>query len=87
MAADPELPEKMAEALFDAVRNHGDDLALQLRAFMDFLNHPSAEIREDAMGTLRHLLKDDLGADDVETLKKKAAEELAELEAEKLKDE
>ena len=83
MAADPELPEEMAEALLDAVRNHGDDLPLQLRAYMDFLNHPSPQIRENAMGTLRHLLKDDLGADDIETLKKKAAEELAELEAEK----
>lgn len=83
MAADPELPEEMAEVLLDAVRNHGDDLPLQLRAYMDFLNHPSPEIHENAMGTLRHLLKDDLGADDVETLKKKAAAELAELEAEK----
>jgi hypothetical protein len=87
MAADPELPEEMAEALLDAVRNHGDDLPLQLRAYIDFLNHPSPEIHENAMGTLRHLLKDDLGADDVETLKKKAAAELAEHEAEKLKDE
>ena len=84
MAADPELPEEMAEALFDAVRNHGGDLALQLRAFMDFLNHPSAEIREDAKDTLAFLLGDDLGKDDVETLTKKADEELAELEAEKL---
>lgn len=57
---------------------------------MDFLNHPSAEIREDARDTLAFLLGDDLGKDDVETLKKKAAEELAELEepeAEKLKEE
>ena len=79
MAADPELPEEMAEALFDAVRNYGDDMALQLRAFMDFLNHPSAEIREDAKDTLAFLLGDDLGEDDIETLKKKAAEKLAEL--------
>jgi hypothetical protein len=79
MAADPELPEKMAEALFDAVRNHGDDLALQLRAFMDFLNHPSAEIREDAKDTLAFLLEDDEGNEDIETLKKKAAKMLAEL--------
>jgi hypothetical protein len=79
MAADPELPEKMAEALFDAVRNHGDDLALQLRAFMDFLNHPSAEIREDAKDTLAFLLEDDEGNEDIETLKKKAAKMLVEL--------
>jgi hypothetical protein len=78
MAADPELPEEMAEALFDAVRNHGDDLALQLRALLDFLNHPSTEIREDAKDTLAFLLGDDLGKDDIETLKKKAAEKLAE---------
>lgn len=84
MAADPELPEEMAEALFDAVRNHGGDLALQLRTLMDFINHPSEEIREDAKDTLAFLLGDDLGKDDVETLTKKAAEELAELEAEKL---
>jgi uncharacterized protein (UPF0147 family) len=85
MAADPELPEEMAEALFDAVRNHGDDLPLQLRTLMDFINHPSAEIREDTKDTLAFLLGDDLGKDDVESLTKKAAEELAELEAEKLK--
>jgi hypothetical protein len=78
MAADPELPEEMAEVLFDAVRNHGEDLALQLRAFMDFLNHPSTEIHEDAKDTLAFLLGDDLGKDDIETLKKKAAEKLAE---------
>lgn len=90
MAADPELPEEMAEVLLDAVRNHGNNLPLQLRAYMDFLNHPAPEIQKNAMGTLRHLLKDDLGADDVDTLKKKAAEkiaELEELEAEKLKEE
>ena len=83
MAADPELPEEMAEALLDAVRNHGDDLPLQLRSFMGLLNHPSAEIREDAKDTLAFLLGDDLGKDDIETLTKKAAEELAEHEAEK----
>ena len=83
MAADPELPEEMAEALLDAVRNHGDDLPLQLRSFMGLLNHPSAEIREDAKDTLAFLLGDDLGKDDIETLTKKAAAELAELEAEK----
>ena len=87
MAADAELPEEMAEVLFDEVRNAGGDLALQLRAFMDFLNHPSAEIREDAKDTLAFLLDDDLSEDDIDTLKKKAAEKLAELEAEKLKDE
>lgn len=84
MAADPELPEEMAEVLFDKVRNTGDDLALQLRSFMGFLNHPSTEIREDAKDTLAFLLGDDLGKDDVETLTKKAAEELAELESAKL---
>lgn len=80
MAADPELPEEMAETLLDAVRNHGDNLPLQLRAYMDFLNHPSPEIQENAKDTLAFLLKDDLGADDVDTLKKKAAEKIAELE-------
>lgn len=50
---------------------------------MDFLNHPSAEIREDARDTLAFLLGDDLGKDDIETLTKKAAAELAEHEAEK----
>jgi len=83
MAADPELPEEMAEALLDAVRNHGDDLPLQLRAYIDFLNHPSPEIREDAKDTLAFLLEDDLGEDDIETLTKKADEKIAELEAEK----
>ena len=83
MAADPELPEEMAEALLDAVRNHGDDLPLQLRSFMGLLNHPSAEIREDAKDTLAFLLEDDLGEDDIETLTKKADEKIAELEAEK----
>lgn len=80
MAADPELPEEMAETLLDAVRNHGDNLPLQLRAYMDFLNHPFPEIQENAKDTLAFLLKDDLGADDVDTLKKKAAEKIAELE-------
>lgn len=80
MAADPELPEEMAEVLLDAVRNHGDNLPLQLRAYMDFLNHPSPEIQENAKDTLAFLLKDDLGADDVDTLKKKAAKKIAELE-------
>jgi len=87
MAADPELPEEMAEVLFDAVRNAGDDLALQLRALLDFLNHPSTEIREDAKDTLAFLLDDDLSEDDTDTLKKKAAEKLAELDATKLMDE
>jgi hypothetical protein len=51
---------------------------------MDFLNHPSAEIREDAKDTLAFLLGDDLGKDDIATLTKKAVAELAELESVKL---
>jgi hypothetical protein len=46
---------------------------------MDFLNHPSAKIREDAKDTLAFLLECE---DDRDTLKKKAAEKLAELENE-----
>lgn len=84
MAADPELPVEMAEALLDAVRNHGDDLPLQLRAYMDFLNHPSPEIHEDAKDTLAHLLEDDEGKANAKSLINMAAEKLAELEAEKL---
>lgn len=84
MAADPELPEEMAEVLLDAVRNHGDDLPLQLRAYMDLLNHPSTEIHEDAKDTLAHLLKDDEGKANAKSLINMAAEKLAELEAEKL---
>lgn len=84
MAADPELPEEMAEALLDAVRNQGDDLPLQLRAYMDFLNHPSPEIQEDAKDTLAHLLEDDEGKANAKSLINMAAVKLAELEAEKL---
>lgn len=84
MAADPELPEEMAETLLDAVRNHGDDLPLQLRAYMDFLNHPSPEIHENAKDTLAHLLEDDEGKANAKSLINMAAVKLAELEAAKL---
>jgi hypothetical protein len=57
MAADPDLPLDMAEELLTAVINENSNEALQVRAYMGFLNHPSQEIRDEAMSMLAFILK------------------------------
>lgn len=57
MAEDPELPMEMAEELLTAVANENDKEALQIRAYMGFLNHPSEEIRDDATSLLAFVLE------------------------------
>jgi hypothetical protein len=82
MAADTQLPVDMAQDLLMHVINHNQDPALQIRAYKDFLTHPSSEIREEARQRLAFILEDDFDEADGATLLKMADEKLKQLEAE-----
>lgn len=83
MAADAQLPEEMAEDLFQHVVNENGNPELQIRAYLDFLSHPSPEIREESMRLLAFMLEDDLGEADEATLRQMADAKLKQLESEK----
>jgi hypothetical protein len=83
MAVDSQLPEEMAEDLLQHVINDNGNQALQIRAYVDFLNHSSPEIREEAKQMLAFILEDDLGEADEATLIQMADAKLKQLEAEK----
>jgi hypothetical protein len=82
MAADTQLPEAMAKELFQHVVNENGNPALQIRAYMDFLNHSSSEIREESKGLLAFVLEDDKGEADEATLIQMADAKLKQIEAE-----
>jgi hypothetical protein len=79
MASDTQLPDEMADDLLTHVINANDDPSLQLKAYKDFLNHPSPEVREEAQRMLAFMLEDDLGEWDLNTLIQKADAKLIEL--------
>jgi hypothetical protein len=83
MAADTQLPEEMAENLLNHVINENTNPALQIRAYKDFLNHSSPEIREKARETLAFILEDDAGEADQAALLQMADAKLKQIEAEK----
>ena len=82
MAADTQLPAEMAANLIHHVINANQDRALQIRAYVDFLNHSSPEIREEAKRMLAFVLEDDLGKADEATLIQMADARLKKIEAE-----
>jgi uncharacterized protein (UPF0147 family) len=59
MAADTQLPIQMAEDLLQNIINENRDPALQIQAYIDFLNHSSQEIRDQAKNKLSFILEDD----------------------------
>ena len=81
LAADTQLPEQMAEDLFQHVVNENGNPELQIRAYLDFLSHPSQEIREESMRLLAFMLEDDLGEADEATLRQMADTKLKQLES------
>lgn len=83
MAADTQLPEEMAENLLNHVINENTNPALQIRAYKDFMNHSSSEIRDEARETLAFILEDDAGEADQATLIQMADAKLKQIEAEK----
>lgn len=80
MAADTQLPPEMAEDLLMHVINENQHEALQIRAYKDFLNHRSPEIREEAKEMLAFILEDDFGKNDEAALLRLADAKLKELE-------
>lgn len=83
MAADTQLPEEMAENLLTHVINENANPSLQIRAYKDFMNHSSPDIREKARETLAFILEDDAGEADQATLIQMADAKLKQIEAEK----
>lgn len=83
MAADTQLPDEMADDLLTHVINANDDPSLQIKAYKDFLKHPSPEVREEAQSMLAFILEDDLGEWDINTLIQKADAKLIELAKQK----
>lgn len=83
MAADTQLPEEMAENLLTHVINENANPSLQIRAYKDFMNHSSPDIREKARETLAFILEDDAGEADQATLLQMADAKLKQIEAEK----
>lgn len=83
MAADTQLPEEMAENLLTHVINENANPSLQIRAYKDFMNHSSPEIREEAKRLLAFILEDDAGEADQATLIQMADAKLKQIEAEK----
>ncbi|MEY3393935.1 MAG: hypothetical protein RL346_171 [Verrucomicrobiota bacterium] len=76
LAGDTELPLVLADTLLTHVINANHDPALQIRAYRDFLNHPSAEIRDEAQRMLAFVLEDDLGELDTQALIQQAEKKL-----------
>ncbi len=83
MAADAQLPPEMAEDLLQHVINENRDPALQIRAYKDFLNHSSPEIRDQAKELLAFILEDDEGKADDATLLQMADAKIKQIQAEK----
>jgi hypothetical protein len=83
MAGETQLPVDMAQDLLMHVINHNQDPALQIRAYKNFLTHPSLDIREEARQMLAFILEDDFDEADDATLLKIADEKLKQLENEK----
>ncbi|MES2982323.1 MAG: hypothetical protein V4727_08415 [Verrucomicrobiota bacterium] len=83
MAADTQLPEEMAATLLQHIINANQDRALQIRAYTEFLNHPSPEIRDEAKQLLAFILEEDSGEADEATLRQMADAKLEQLAAEK----
>jgi hypothetical protein len=59
MAADSKLPPEMAQTLLQHVVNANGEPALQIRAYKEFLNHDSPEIRDAVKEVLAFILEDD----------------------------
>ena len=81
MAGDAQLPLEMAEELLQHVINENRDPALQIRAYTDFMNHSSPEIRDQAKDLLAFILEDDEGKADEATLLQMADARLKKIEA------
>jgi uncharacterized protein (UPF0147 family) len=84
LSADTQLPLEMAEELLQHVMNENRNPALQIRTYVNFLNHSSPEIRDEVQGLLAFMLEDDAGEKDVPSLLKMAEAKLKQLDAEKL---
>lgn len=84
MAADTQLPKEMAQDLLHHVINENRDPALQIRAYIDFLNHSSQEIRDEAKNKLSFILEDDDHQHDEAALLQMADTKLKQIQAEKL---
>ncbi len=83
MAADTQLPKDMAQDLLHHIINENRDPALQIRAYIEFLNHSSQEIREQAKDKLSFILEDDDRQNDEATLLQMADAKLKQIQAEK----
>lgn len=84
LSGDTQLPKEMAEEFLKHVINENRNPALQIRTYVNFLNHSSPEIREEVHGLLAFMLEDDAGEKDVPSLLKMAEAKLKLLDAEKL---
>ena len=84
LSADTQLPVEMAEVFLQHVINENRNPTLQIRTYVNFLNHSSPEIREEVQNLLAFMLEDDAGEKDVPSLLKMAEAKLKQLEAEKL---
>lgn len=87
MAADNQLPEEMAKDLLQHVINANQERSLQIRAYTEFLNHQSPEIRDQAKELLAFILEDDAGAADEAKLLQMADAKLKQLAEEKPQEE
>ncbi len=87
MAADTQLPIQMAQDLLQHVINENRDPALQIQAYIDFLNHSSQEIRDQAKDKLSFMLEDDDHQYDEVALLQMADTKLKQIQAEVLQGE
>lgn len=83
MAADTQLPKDMAQDLLHHIINENRDPALQIRAYIEFLNHSTQEIREQAKDKLSFILEEDDHQYDEATLLQMADTKLKQIQAEK----